>query len=61
MKERIIVLDYSTANAWVYNAPRPNMQSEEIEEWLSEEMGFKIGNINWMSGNLTLNINGDTL
>lgn len=61
MKERIIVLDYATAEVWMYNAPRPNMQHEETEEWLSEEMGFNIGNIHWMAGDLTLNINGDTL
>jgi len=54
MRERVVVLDYSSANVWVFNLPEEHMQHDEVEEWLSKQ-GFSIGNINWMAGTLEIN------
>lgn len=54
MKERVIVLDYSTCNVWVYNLPKKDMDHDEIEEWL-EEQGLNMSNCHFMSGNLEIN------
>lgn len=46
---KIAVLDYSVGEVDIIEAPEMEL-SEEVEEWLSLEMGYHISSIAWMAG-----------
>lgn len=51
----LIVLDFSSAVVTIQNLPAKfqdrDVQSEEIEEYIQEELGLRLDEVNFMFGN----------
>jgi hypothetical protein len=46
---KIAVLDYSVGEVDIIEAPEMEL-SEEIENWLEDAGGYRLGDISWMAG-----------
>lgn len=46
---KIAVLDYSVGEVDIIEAPEMEL-SEEIENWLKDAGGYRLGDISWMAG-----------
>ena len=52
MTQKIYILDYENSAVTVKLLPKKlhNTQIEEVEEWLSETLGYSLDNIHFMYG-----------
>lgn len=45
--EQVVVMNYCAGEVWIYDLPKLQMTSEEIEDWL-DSMGHKESETEWM-------------
>lgn len=45
--EQVVVMNYCVGEVWIYNLPKLQMTSVEIEDWL-DSMGHRESEIEWM-------------
>lgn len=58
----VAILDYNKGKVIILNLPyHIGEQSEDIEEYLTEELGYRLSDIHWMSGVINISINTEEL